>query len=116
MNPLALFLFLFLFLFLSCTPSGGRVWIEAESGAEYSPLIARADPDASQRIYISSFQETTAPPRSLDNGLLTFSIELPSQGRWRLWARTRSSEAELSPFDISIDGSGAVDDAAQWTA
>jgi aryl-phospho-beta-D-glucosidase BglC (GH1 family) len=89
------------------------LWIEAESGAEYSPIVVKADPDASQAIYLASWERgADYSARAPERGLVVYEIEVAEGGYYHLWARLRRP-AEGPSFDLSVDG-GALDDERRW--
>lgn len=107
----------FIVLLGLCTPAlaaNQYVWLEAESGAAYNPIVVKSDWDASQSIYLASWKFADYSHRSASSGLITFEVYIPESGDYQLWGRTRLPSSGSQPFDISA-GNGDVYDNSQWT-
>jgi len=91
------------------------IWVEAESGAEYNPIVVKSDLSTGQAIYLGSWKWGDYASRSASNGVITFDFYVPEAGTYKLWARTRLPWSGAKPYDISI-GNGSVSDASQWVS
>ncbi|HMY39991.1 MAG TPA: hypothetical protein PK011_11755, partial [Marinagarivorans sp.] len=89
------------------------VWVEAESGAEYNPIVVKSDPGASQKIYLGSWKWADYTTRNDGAGKITYSVYIPEAGTYKIWARMRAP-ANIRPFDISKDN-GNLSDNSAWT-
>ena len=89
------------------------VWIEAETGAEYNPIVVKSDPGASQKIYLASWAWPDYTTRNAGAGKISYSVYIPEAGTYKIWARMRSPSG-TRPYDISQDNSNLADNAA-WT-
>lgn len=90
-----------------------NLWLEAESGAEYSPIVVKAAPDASQAIHLGSWKWADYSYRNNAAGKISFEVYVSEAGTYRLWGRARLPDGSR-PFDISF-GNGDVYDDSQWT-
>jgi hypothetical protein len=62
------------------------VWIEAETGAEFNPIVVKSDLNAGQAIYLGSWKWGDYSNRSASNGVITFDFYAPEAGDYKLWA------------------------------
>jgi hypothetical protein len=98
------------------TPSNFRIIAEAESGSLQRPLAKRKDSRASGRFYVA----TDTPNR----GKVSFTIDIPADGRYVVWARVLARSDSQDSFTVLADGSspdiydvaeGTWSDRWQWT-
>lgn len=90
------------------------IWEEAESGAEYNPIVVKSGRNLGQAIYLAPWRSSDYSNRSVDDGLITFDLYVPETGTYKLWARTKFPGTGVSPYYISMDGTGDVYDNSQW--
>src|SRR5690606_24126377 len=88
------------------------IWMEAESGAEFNPIVVKSDLAASQSIYLASWKWGDYGSRSAANGKISYDIYIPEAGDYKLWARMKLPWSGAQPFDISV-GSGEVASSSQ---
>ena len=106
-------------LFVSSPALAMNIWMEAENGAEYDPIVVGSDASASDDTFLVSKYESDYTTRSRDDGVIIFAIGVPEAGEYSLWGRIRVPESGAQPYDISI-GSADVDtlpysDDDMWT-
>ncbi len=91
------------------------LWLEAESGAEFNPIVVKSDPAASQAIYLGSWKWADYSSRRDDSGKIAFEVYIPEAGDYKLWARGRMP-GNMRPFDISKDNGNVYDNSTwvQW--
>lgn len=83
------------------------LWVEAETGAEYNPIVVKSDPAASQAIYLGSWKWADYASRSDDDGRITFDVYIPEAGSYTIWARMRTPWDGILPYDISTNSTTA---------
>lgn len=88
------------------------LWLEAESGAEFDPIVVKSDRGASQAIYLGSWKWADYSTRRSDAGKIAFELYIPEAGDYKLWARGRMP-GNIRPFDISKN-SDNVSDNSTW--
>src|SRR5690606_28208387 len=99
---------------VSASAADQYIWMEAESGAEFNPIVVKSDLAASQAIYLASWKWADYGNRSAANGMITFDVYAPETGTYKLWARMRLPESGARPFEISV-GNGDTSDSGQWS-
>jgi len=103
-------------LFGAAAPLGyafDYVWLEAESGAEYSPIVVKSAPKASQRIYLAPWKHGDYAMRHADNGIIEFEVEVQEAGDYALWARAQFPLNNVKPYDIAL-GEANVSEQSKW--
>lgn len=90
------------------------LWIEANSGAEYSPIVVKSDLKASNKIYLAPWKHGNYGQRSLANGLISFEVFIPEAGEYHLWGRVRLPSSGTQPYDIGV-GQPDPHNNNQWT-
>lgn len=70
------------------------IWMEAESGAEYNPIVVKSDREASQSIYLASWSWS-------DAGVITFVVDVPETNNYRIWGRMKGED--IQPYYLSIN-------------
>lgn len=99
---------------LNAIAANRYLWQEAETGAEFNPIVVKADPLASQAIYLASWQWNDYSYRRDDSGKIAFEIYIAEAGYYKLWGRARTPGG-IRPFDISLDNADVTDNSA-WTS
>lgn len=98
------------------------LFIEAEDGAEYNPIIVKSDTSASQEIYLASWQNVDywQPPQ---NGRVDYTFTVDKTTSVKFMARVITIDHSSNSFWIKIDNNswGAWDnistsDKWQWRA
>lgn len=92
-----------------------NIWIEAESGAEYNPIVVKSDLGASDAIYLGSWKWADYSRRSRESGFITFDVYIEEPGDYSLWARVRTPWGGIRAYDVSF-GSGDVSADSEWTS
>ena len=75
-----------------------RMWIEAEQGDIYDPMLTGSDDNASGGEYISA---TTG-------GYAEYSFEVPAAGNYYVWGRTIGATGGSNSFFIAADNGGDI--------
>ena len=102
-----------LFCISTTALSQTNTWIEAETGAEYGPIVVKSDPEASQKIYLAPWRWGDYSQRSADNGVISFNVDIPEPGNYTLWGRFKLPWSGISPYDIAL-GDAPIADDSQW--
>lgn len=92
-----------------------NIWIEAESGAEYDPIVVKSDLEASGAIYLGSWEWADYGRRSKESGLITYQVYIEEPGDYTLWARARTPWGGIRAYDVSF-GAGDVSSGSDWSA
>ncbi|MBN2103798.1 cellulase family glycosylhydrolase [bacterium] len=79
------------------------VWMEAENGAEYDPMIVKSDTSASQQIYLASWKPDEAIFHPPADGHIIFTFEIEEAGFYRLWARAMTPDTLSGSYWIRMD-------------
>ncbi|MBN2535131.1 MAG: cellulase family glycosylhydrolase [Spirochaetales bacterium] len=95
-------------------PIGIFLWIEAESGAVYSPQILKSDsyadnsPDdtASQEIYFEVGEGNNATGSAPSNGHMIYNFGVSKEGNYRAWARVKTPNSSDDSFWVKMDSGG----------
>ncbi len=82
-----------------------NIWLEAETGAEYDPIIVKSDSSASQEIFLASKDWS-------HTGRIDFNVTIETAGVYHLWARLKMPWEGMIPYRISVDGGTQV----EWAA
>jgi hypothetical protein len=94
----------------TATPSGtsGNYWLEAESGAPTSPLVAAADAAASngQFIWVPSGAAVDCATTTT-GGWATYTVNVATAGTYKLWGRGIAPSTSSDSFCLQVD-TGAV--------
>lgn len=90
-----------------------KIWIEAETGGEYFPVIVGSDLSASDDTFLVSIFSANYSTRSNDDGRVVFEVNVPKSAEYTLWGRVRVPHSGARPYDISM-GSGSASDHGQW--
>ena len=83
----------------STSSSSVRINIEAEAGDIQSPMTTYRDPKASGRYYVSS--------PTADAGKVSYTLQIPSDGRYVIWARVVGATDTRDSFVVLVDGTDA---------
>jgi hypothetical protein len=91
--------------------SAADIWIEAESGAEYNPMVVKADKGASDAIFLGPWKDTDYNTATGDDARILFDFYAPTTGTYKLWARVKHTQSVtgVNPYWINFD-------AASWPA
>jgi hypothetical protein len=81
------------------------IWVEAEDGAEYSPMIVKSDQAASQEIYLASWDIKTSLTVPPTDGNIVYTFNISKEGMYRLWARLITPDTASNSYWIKIDSS-----------
>jgi len=90
------------------------LWLEAETGGEYDPVVVKSDPSASQDIYLASWSWADYGSRSADDGMIVFSVDITEAGDYTLWGRMKTPWGGIRPYDISIDNVSDFSADSKW--
>lgn len=104
---------LMLALLSSAVAHSANIWLEAETGAEYNPIVVKSDLGASEAIYLGSWKWADYASRSDDDGKISFTVYIQEAGDYTLWARVRAPWDGIRPYDVSF-GSGDSAAASDW--
>ncbi|MBN2531963.1 MAG: cellulase family glycosylhydrolase [Spirochaetales bacterium] len=97
------------------TPNGSdTIWIEAESGAVYSPQILKSDsfadnsPNdcASQEIYFEVNNGSNSTGSAPQDGHMAYTFTISQSGEYRVWTRVKTPNTGDDSFWVKMD-SGA---------
>jgi aryl-phospho-beta-D-glucosidase BglC (GH1 family) len=91
--------------------SGDTIWIEAESGAAYSPQILKSDSyadnssndSASQEIYFEVTNGSNATGSAPQDGHMVYNFTISAGGDYRVWARVKTSDSSRDSFWVKMD-------------
>lgn len=90
------------FVDASILQSETYIWLEAESGAEYSPIVVKSHPDASQKIALAAWQWD-------NSGHIDFYVDAPTSGSYYLWARLSTPWNYIRPYRVSVNDGAEVE-------
>lgn len=91
------------------------LYIEAETGTSFSPVVVKAGKDASKVVYVAPWKFADYTSRSNDDGRINFDVYVPEAGTYKLWARSKVSKVGESPYYVGVAESGETDN-LQWTS
>lgn len=95
-------------------PNGIFIWIEAESGAVYSPQILKSDSyadyspndTASQEIYFEVGDGNNSTGSAPSNGHMVYEFGISKEGDFRVWARVKTPNTSDDSFWVRMDSGG----------
>jgi len=81
-----------------------HIWIEAEAGGEYNPMIVKSDQAASGQIYLASWDSgRTSLGSAPSDGNIVYSFDVVYAGTYRLWARVITPDSNSNSYWVKMD-------------
>jgi hypothetical protein len=81
-----------------------KIWLEAEYGFVYAPMLIATDSEASSGQYIWVPEGYGPALDPSQGGNAEFFFEVPAAGQYLLWGRVLSSHGSNDSFFVSMDG------------
>jgi endoglucanase len=79
------------------------IWLEAEEGAKYRPMIVKSDQSASGQIYIASYKTEPSIKNPPQDGHISFPFTINKGGTYRCWARVIAPHSDSNSYWIKMD-------------
>jgi hypothetical protein len=86
-----------------------KIWIEAENGRIYAPMVVSDDPAASSGAYIQAPNGSGFPSTPSKNyGYAEYTFDVPTAENYTIWGRVLAMTTEDDSFFVAVDGGNPV--------